>query len=494
MTCRLAALAAALFAVTGGVHAQDVQSESVPAESVPSDSMPSDGMQSGITQQDMLDAQARVRMGQGDARGALQMMREHVANHPDDRDARLDLVRYLTWNGDFAGAEAVLLADPATAASDEGREVHASLLAWGGRLQEAQALNAPLLAADADAFIPNYTQAIALRQTAQPRLALPYVAAVERVRPDSKDAVDLARSTKVRTQSFVAFEYVRTDDSDDLVSSRPTVRADIAHGDALHFTAELGRWDNSAPAGSPFLAVDGDRSVAQTRGLVGVRYASSPRTEWSAAAGHSSIDGDGTALWRAAVDHRANDSIRLGLSVDRDRLAISPRSLSLGIDRTATIGQFHWTPDLRWTGDLIVRHDNYSDGNDSVEWMAALRRAVMRQPGMSLDLGAMVQHISHDENLGNGYYAPDRYRRYGLTANAYFGISDDVGLSLQGGLGRQRDETFTSWRRANDLGGTLVFGIHSPWQFLVHAGYSERVQMTGAYEGYSWGMALTRRF
>ena len=39
-----------------------------------------------------------------------------------------------------------------------------------------------------------------------------------------------------------------------------------------------------------------------------------------------------------------------------------------------------------------------------------------------------------------------------------------------------------------------MFGIHSPWQFLVHAGYSERVQMTGAYEGYSWGMALTRRF
>ena len=65
-----------------------------------------------------------------------------VANHPDDRDARLDLVRYLTWNGDFAAAEAVLLADPVTATSDEGREVHASLLAWGGRLQEAQALGA----------------------------------------------------------------------------------------------------------------------------------------------------------------------------------------------------------------------------------------------------------------------------------------------------------------------------------------------------------------
>ena len=129
MTCladrRISVLAAALLAVAGGVHAQDVPSESMPSESMP---------------QEMLDAQARARMGQGDARGALQMMREHVANHPDDRDARLDLVRYLTWNGDFAAAEAVLLADPATAASDEGREVHASLLAWAGRLEQAQAL------------------------------------------------------------------------------------------------------------------------------------------------------------------------------------------------------------------------------------------------------------------------------------------------------------------------------------------------------------------
>ena len=462
---RIAVLAAALLAVAGGLHAQEA-----------------------------LDAQARARMGQGDARGALQLMRQHVAAQPGDADARLDLVRYLTWNGDFAAAQAVLLADPAVADSAEGRELHASLLAWAGRIDQAQAVNAPLLEADPQGLMPNYTQAIALRQSARPRLALPHVAAVEQARPGSKDAIDLARGTRVRTQSFITAEYIRSDDSDDLVSSRPTLRGEFVMNDALRLTAEAGHWRHSAPAGSPFLAVDGDRSIDQDRGLVGLRYAPSPRTELSAAAGHSSIDGDSIALWRAAIDHRASDSVRLGLSVDHDWHAVSPRALSLGIDRTATSATVHWTPDLRWTGDLVVRHEDYADGNESIEWTAAMRRAVLRNPGLMLDLGAMVQHLSHDENLGNGYYAPDRYRRYGLTANAYFGLSDDVGLSLQGGLGRQRDETFTSWRRANDISAALVFGIHSPWQFLVHGGYSERVQMSGAYEGYSWGMALTRRF
>jgi thioredoxin-like negative regulator of GroEL len=126
-----------------------------------------------------LDAQARARMGQGDARGALQLMRQHVAAQPGDADARLDLVRYLTWNGDFAAAQAALLADPAVADSAEGRELHASLLAWAGRIEQARAVNAPLLEAGPADLMPNYTQAIALRQSARPRLALPYVAAVE---------------------------------------------------------------------------------------------------------------------------------------------------------------------------------------------------------------------------------------------------------------------------------------------------------------------------
>ena len=99
-----------------------------------------------------------------------------------------------------------------------------------------------------------------------------------------------------------------------------------------------------------------------------------------------------------------------------------------------------------------------------------------------------------DDNPGNGYYAPDDYRRYALTGFSYIGISEDVGLSLQAGLGRQRDETFDSWRRANDFNAQLVFGILSPWQFSINAGYSERVQNTGAYEGHTWGVTLTHRF
>jgi len=441
-----------------------------------------------------LDDQARVRMGEGDAAGALALMREQVASHPEDRDARFDLVRYLTWNGDFAGAEDVLAADAEAAASEEGRGLHAYLLAWAGRLDQSRELDAPLLAAHPDDFLLNYGRAVALRQSARPRAAMPYLETVQRLRPESKDARDLARGVYRYADSFVAFDFERSNDSIDLDASRPTLKAEIAQGEALRYTLEWGRWRYQAPLASPFAPIGGGDHVDDDRGLVGLRYAPSLRTVLSVAAGRSSVAGDDTVLWRAGIDQRVNDDWRLDLDLDHDRVAISPRALSLGLTRNRAVAAARWTPDLRWTGDASYGREHYSDGNDRAEWNLALRRAVVRRPHVSLDLGGAVQHLHYDLDPGNGYYAPDNYRRYSLTALAYFGFSDDVGLSVQAGLGRQRDETFSAWRRANDLSAELVIGAFSSWELRLRGAYSERVQTTGAYDGHSWGMALTRRF
>lgn len=441
-----------------------------------------------------LDTQARALMWTGHVDDATRTMREYVAGHPGDQAAVLDLARYLTWNGDYAGARGVLDAHPEATRSSEGQVVLAGVLAWGGWIRTAQQVNAAPLAADPDGLLPNYVQAIALRQSARPREALPYVAAVKRARPDGKDARDLERSVRIRTDSFVALDYQHGSDSDDLERSQPTLRAELAQGEALRWTAEFGRWDYRAPLSSPFASITGARMLAENRGLVGLRYAPSLYTTLSAAVGRSSIDGSGTTLWRLGLDHRFGDTFRADLLADHDRVAASPRSLSLGLDRTSVTGHAQWTPDFRWTGDLWLRRDHFSDSNNSTDLNAALRRAVVRQPGVMLDLGASAEHLSFDRNPGHGYYAPDNYRRYALTANLYVGLGEDAGLSLQAGLGRQRDETFTSWRRANDINASLVVGIFSPWQLSVNAGYSERVLNTGAYEGRSWGITLTRRF
>ena len=441
-----------------------------------------------------LDMQARALMWHGHAGQATDVMRDYVAHHPDDRAAVLDLARYLTWAGDFAGAKHLLDLHPEATTSPEGQVVLAGVLAWGGSVRSALRTNAAPLAADPDGLLPNYTQAIALRQTARPREALPYVEAVKRAKPDSKDARDLERAVRIHTDSFVALDYQHGSDSDDLERSQPTLRGEIAQGVALRWIFDLGRWAYHAPLTSPFASTTGEGSVAENRGTVGVRYAPTLYTELTAAVGDSSIHGDDLALWRLRLDQSVSDSFRFDLQADRDRVAASPRSISLGLDRTSLAGHAQWKPDFNWTGDLWVRRDDFSDDNTSVDWNAAMRRAVVRRQGLMLDLGAAAEHLSYDRNPGDGYYAPEDYRRYALTASLYVGFGEDAGLSVQAGLGRQRDETFTSWRRANDVSASLIVGILSPWQLSVNAAYSQRVLNTGAYEGHSWGVTLTRRF
>lgn len=437
---------------------------------------------------------AHARMGEGDAMAALQLMREHVAEHPDDRAARLDLVRYYLWNGDYARAEQALLADPGAAASTEGRGLHGWLLAAAGKLRAARAIDAALLAEDANDFQAHFDEALALMQSTRPALALPEVRTLEGLRPNAPEVVDIGKRAWVRRASFVAAGFSHRSSTDDLSGELPTLWGEYRVNDRLRLGVELGAWNHRADgAGNPFQAIDGE-DVHETRGLLGLRYAPSEYSELQFAFGSSSLSGDATGLWLARGSARFNDDLAGTLSFERDRVAASPRSLSLGITRRGAEAQLHWTPGLRWVGDIWLRRDDYSDDNSRTDAIVALRRAVLRRPKFSLDLGGVAEHMHYDFDPGNGYYAPDDYKRYGLTAHAYVGLGVETGLSLHAVLGRQKDESFSSWKSANDFDATLIVGALSKWEGRFTVAYSQRAQNTGAYEAFSAGVTVTRRF
>jgi len=437
--------------------------------------------------------QAHALMGKGDAAGALALMREHVAEHPEDRAARLDLTRYLLWNGALAKAEQVLLADPAAADSSEGRALHAYLLASAGRLREARALDAPLLAATPEDFQANYSESLALMQSTRPMLAVPYVNTLKRLQPEAKDVRDLERRAWVRRASFVSFAFTDRSSSDDISSELPTLWGEFRVNDRLRLTGEYGHWRYGVEDGGPFEAIDGS-DVRESRGLLGLRFAPNEYSELQLAFGNSHIDGDSTSIWRARGDLRFSDSISAALLFDHDRVAASPRSLSLGLTRDGAELQVHVTPNLNWTADMWLRRDDSSDDNSRYDLIIAARRAVLREPKYSLDLGGVVEKQHFDFDPGNGYYAPDDYKRYGITAHGYVGLGAETGLALHAVLGRQRDETFDAWESANDFDATLIFGALSKWEGRLTAAYTQRAQTSGAYEAVMWSVQVTRRF
>ena len=102
--------------------------------------------------------------------------------------------------------------------------------------------------------------------------------------------------------------------------------------------------------------------------------------------------------------------------------------------------------------------------------------------------------LAYTANPGNGYYSPDNYRRIAPVVSGYIALGPEAGLYLGAAVGVQRDETFDGWKRASDLSAALTLGIFTRWQLVATAGYSERLNEFGQYDGRSFGISMRYRF
>lgn len=428
------------------------------------------------------------RLGEG-----LRLMDAHLAAHPQDRAARLDRARFLAWRGDYAGAIAAL--DALGPDTPEAQALRARVYAWAGFRDTALALNAPAYSADPSAREAAFTQALAARHGAWPHEAMTPLAAVEAASPDTRDTRDLARAVRLPLFSSVGPVLSRYEDSDDIEIRSAGLQAAVRVSDTWTLLGEAADRRHSAPANGPFSPFTGGDHVDERRLLVGARYAASPDTELEVLLGQSHLDpGDAELVGHALLTRRAGDALRFGVGAHRERVAASPRSLSLDILREGGRAFVDWRPGLADTvrGSLIA--ERLTDGNRRVALDADYRHAVFRSERVNVDLGLQGEWQSYSRGVGFGYYSPERYVRLAPVASAYVKFNDDAGLFLQAATGVQRDETFDGWERASDISAELTLGIFSQWELAARAGYSERLNQFGQYEGANVGVVLRYRF
>lgn len=439
-----------------------------------------------------LSIEARAASARGDTSAAIVAMQTHVDGHPDDIAAKLDLARYYMWTGAYAKVDSML--SPLATQNAEAAALLASNAAWAGKINRALDLNASGLQNNPADLLANYTQATALRQTAQAHRAWPYVEAVERATPGTKDAIDLRRITKVRTASEISIGWGQSNDSDDIRVNRYGLDANIRLADNWRLVGNISQYDYSAPLASGYQPIDGGTSIDDTQFWIGVTNTPAQDSQWIATLGSSDSDAGSELIGLLRWNQRVNDDWSFALSADRNRLGISPRSVSLGIMREQYSGQVRINPGFNWVFDGFASYQDISDGNSRTDFQIAGRRAIVRNQSIQLDLGAEAQWMSFDEDPGNGYYSPDNYKRVALTAFAYFPFSDNQGLAVRAGLGIQRDEDFDNWESANDFSLEYTAGILSDWEFKAFAGYSDRAQPAGLYDTNVVGLQLKRRF
>jgi hypothetical protein len=445
--------------------------------------------QDAVAYQPALDAAWAGRTSE-----ALRLIEAYLAEHPDDHAAQLDRARFLAWLGDYAKADDALAGFGAD--DTEAAALRARVLAWAGRRDAALALNAPLYAADPDDYDNAWTQALILRQGEWPHQALPALATVQAVKPDDKDTIDLAKTVRLPLFSSVGVSPSVYSDSDDIEIRSIGIDTTLWLSDRWRLLAGATRREHSATFGGPFAPLFGDNHVDEDRIGAGLRFAPSPDTALELWLGNSRIDNgigsDGETIGHLQFSQRANDAFGYVLTYDRARVDASPRALA--VMRNGLAADLHWAPTLRDSFDARIAADDFDDDNRRTSVLASYARAVHRGERASLDLGLQAEWQHNTRNTDNGYYSPDNYQRFAPAVSSYIALGPEAGLYLSAAVGAQKDETFDSWKRATDLGAELTIGIFSHWQLVGRAGYSQRLNQFGRYEGTTVGLELRYRF
>ncbi len=426
---------------------------------------------------------------------ALRLIDAYLAMHPDDRAAQLDRARFLAWRGDYAAAITAIDGLPADDAN--AIALRARTLAWAGRRDAALVINTALYDAAPQDYDNAWTQALALRQGEWPQRALPALAAVQSIKPGASDTLALAKAVRLPLFSLAGMPASTYSDSDDIQIHSVGVDANIRLSDRWRLLGDVVRRRYSATLGGPFAPLQGGDSVDEDRIGAGVHLSPWADTGVEFWAGNSRLDyqgagSDSAMIGRLSVSQRASDDFSYVLAADRDRVDASPRALA--VMRNGMAADARWTPTLRDTLAARASVQHFDDGNQRQQFLADYRHALWRGGTAMVDVGGQLEWQHNSRDTGNGYYSPGQYERVAPLVSAYFAFNPEAGLYLSAALGAQRDESFDSWKRAADLNAELTLGIFSHWQLVGRAGYSQRLNQLGRYEGTTVGLELRYRF
>lgn len=439
---------------------------------------------------------ARVKYWQGELDASKAAYQAYLTQHAGVAAPWMEYVVVLTELGDYARAVEVL-EDYRQRFGDNlaYRKQKARVLAWADRPTPSLALVDALTPDLRDDYELAYTRTVALHYAHRPREALASLDATTKLRPDSKESLDLARfiRTPLRSNATAGFGYQAG--SDDISIRHAYLRGEYVINPDTRLFGGTNRQRLHAKANSLYVKPDGGTSIDYTRVWLGVQHRASPTLSLDAQVGNGRAEGDKTFVYEVGADYEPVDEVALRLAHRQDLFAVSPLAAKLGIERRATTLDATWTPDLRWTLDGRLGYDTLSDGNDRWEAVLAPRRAVLRSQRLNLDLGVSGRWFGYDTDPGNGYYAPSSYRRYAVTAFTYWKLSDDDGVSVTFSYGPYKDNTMSGYRNGGDVVLEGFFGIYRDWYLNAKAGLSDYGGgATAGYRSNQFELSLTRRF
>ena len=441
---------------------------------------------------------ARAEAWSGYLDEAVRHYRRYLAGHGSEKNIWIEYVNAQSWRGNFAAARGILEQYREKFGADEAwRKIMADVLARADRPRQARVFSRQILSEEADDYQALVSEIIALKHDNRPRAALALIPRLTALRPESRENLDIERFVRTPLRPDVRLApYGYYSDSDDLHSSTSSLEAGINLSREIRLRGGFDFGALEAAAGSPFVAHDGRSRITWQRPWVGGTVILAPAVTLGATAAWQRVSGlDDRLTGGVFARVRPDDRWRFHMSVGRDVLSVSPRSLSLGIRRDAARLGVAWEPGWRGIVEAEAASEQYGDGNSRWEAILAPRWKLLRQAAFNLDIGLRGWWFGFARDLQNGYWDPESFRSYMAVAYGYWKLSDNDGVSIVAGLGAVGDETADRMRFGSSLDMEGTIGIYRDLMLKVHAAlYHNLRQASGAFRAVGLNFQIVYRF
>ncbi|MBT9568579.1 MAG: tetratricopeptide repeat protein, partial [Thiobacillus sp.] len=311
---------------------------------------------------------ARVQYWRGQTGKSARAYRDYLAQHADVAVPWMEYIVVVTELGDYARAMELLESYRQRFGDNLAyRKQKARVLAWAERPTPSLGLVAELEPTLPDDYELGYTRTVALHYAHRPREALASLAAVSKLRPNSKESIDLARFIRTPLRSNATAYAGYAAGSDDVTLRHAGVRGEYVINPETRLFGGGDRQRISTKAGSGFVKPDGGTSIGYNRAWLGIQHRYSPKLSVDAQIGGGSAEGDSRFIYEIGADIQPTDELALRLARREDLFAVSPLAAKLGIGRRANTLDATWTPNLRTTLASRFAYDTFSDGNERWE-------------------------------------------------------------------------------------------------------------------------------
>jgi len=436
---------------------------------------------------------ARVSGWAGETDESALAYRRYLSMNPDAADIWLELAKIESWRGNFANAVDVLASYRSRfGESSEYAVVRANVLASAGRPTEAIHLIEPMIQNNPGRYDLALTQTIALTMKRQIGDAFDALRSVRRLNASSPETHNAERIVRAALGSTLEPGFSFYSDSDHLQVARFSPTATLSFESGTKLLAGYERDTLSAPQQSGLGRANGQSALFESA-WAGAAQTIGVLTLTGRVGSATAEDRKLTPYWIGATV-RASDAFTASVERSSEFFVISPRTVELGLTERRNRFAFDWDPSLRAHVSAEGVYQELSDGNRRWEISVTPRRAIARTDWINLDLGVSAYALGTSEDLPNGYYDPRRYESYEAVVFPYLKLSENVGLSLSGGAGVQR-ESSASFRFGGNAGAQLTLGIYRAWLLKVGATTTHNRRLeSGAFQGYAGSIVLVKRF